>query len=193
MSFSFTPNIRLDFNVPIFNVLHSKNSQSGHSSLIEDNNLIEALEKNTRAKIGFTHEYYLKYADSIRKKDIQDENKAIDKGNEIIRKEIDELAEENQNWFVNYEGNIQKLEEFFKKRKNFLERYYEELRDTLNELNLQEMLLDNKIFDLEEEKKNIEMERISLNQQSYYLKLSESVVSDVCSYMLIILIILLLF
>ena len=151
------------------------------------------LEKNTLAKAKFTETYYRKCEDLLLKQTIEEENQIMVGANEIAHKELDRLTKENQIWFVKYQENLERVDELFNKRRNYLESYYQQLHEELQELNQEELLIEHKLLRLENERNSTGVEGIATTIERYRMSFSQAKLENFCGYLLIILIILIVF
>ena len=85
--------------------------------------IIEALDKNCKAKLKLTSEFLTNYKNQNLKSMIVEETSFLAEFFGICSRKIDDFNKENQNWHKLYQENLEFVEEFFHLRISFFENY----------------------------------------------------------------------
>jgi hypothetical protein len=129
--------------------------------------IIEALDKNCKAKLKLTSEFLTNYKNQNLKSMIVEETSFLAEFFGICSRKIDDFNKENQNWHKLYQENLEFVEEFFHLRISFFENYLKGLSQHLEHLSIQDLALESKVLELEQEYERKELRQIeSFNKSS---------------------------
>ena len=187
---SSTQKITAKFIAPIFKINHSL-SDSQFITNNEEDDVINALDKNSKKKLEFSQAFFENYFNFVKNESFENENQIMDEECNMIRSEIDKMTQENQEWFKIYEENSEKLEEFYKRRRIILEEYYQKLNNQLKDTNQEELFIEHQLLQIENQLKMVELEKLNIKKQEIYLLFPKASFTDICTYLMLFVIFLL--
>lgn len=135
--------------------------------------ILNALKLNFELKASHDGSFFERFYWKNLRMSVEEENSAIEEENKQLRAEIQYLEAENEEWFKVYEESADFLQEFYYKRKIFIERKYREAQERILELKQAESLIESRILDVEAEAQENETQRFQLlNEKSKLNKFS---------------------